>query len=326
MARKKLRVGLIGCGVNMTRAHVPRAVADGAVGLAAVADPDPAAARRLMAAWGGDVAYHADWAKLLERDDLDAVIISTPHEGHYRQVKAALQSGRHVLVEKPLTIQGRHARELLALAERRDLLLVVSYQRHHMAPFAYARELVQRGRLGRLGGVVGYVTQGTAGRVDWRLDPARAGGGMFADTGSHLVAAALWVTGLAPRAVTAHVDRNGGPVDVNTLVQVQFAGGALGSLSTFGAAGRHDERLAISGSGGSLVIHLHEWRFRSLLLDDEPARVPQRLRDETPDAAFFRWIRNGGRGYEPPRTAYQAVRLTEAAYRAAAERRPVRMR
>ena len=77
---------------------------------------------------------------------------------------------------------------------------------------------------------------------------------------------------------------------------------------------------------GSLVLHLHQWRVRSMLLNDEPVDLPKRIQPSTPDAAFFRWIRNGLRGYEPQDFALQVARLTEAAYRSAEENRPVRVR
>ena len=322
MAKKKLRVGLIGAGTNMRRSHVPRIAADGAVELVAVADPVPEAAGQLVAGWDRDIALYDDWRRVLEHD-LHAVVISTPHNVHYTQVRAALQSGLHVLVEKPLTISSRHSKALLADAERYDRMLVVAYQRHHMAAYRYARELIRDGRIGRIAGVAGYVTQNDFGRVDWRADPSASGGGMFADTGSHLMAAAMWVTGLEPRTVTAAFDHRDGPVDINGTARVEFTGGVLGTLAAFGDGGRHDERLIVSGSGGSLALDMHEWRFGSFLVNDRPVRIPRRVVDGTPDSSFFGWIRNGGRGYEPPVVAHRVVQLTVAAYRSAELKKPV---
>ncbi len=62
---------------------------------------------------------------------------------------------------------------------------------------------------------------------------------------------------------------------------------------------------------------MHQWRFRSLLVNDEAVAVPRRVRDTTPDQAFLDWIRNGGKGYEPARYAYDTAKLTEAVYRSA---------
>lgn len=325
MAKKKIRLGLIGCGGNMRGAHVPRIQADGGVDLVCVADPAESQARALMEKWGRPVAYYPDFRRMLRDNELDAVIISSPHSIHYEQARLALEKGLHVLVEKPLTISSRHTKALIALAEQKRRFLQVSYQRNYYAPHAYARELVRKGALGDLRGVVSYVTQNWQGVGGWRLVPALSGGGMFMDTGSHLVASTLWITGLEPVEVSALTDNAGKAVDINTVVNVRFKGGAVGTLNTLGNASRHDERLTIHGSQGCIVFHLHQWRIKSVLVNDEPMRVPSRIKETSPDEAFFRWIRNGGRGYEPPYFALQVARLSEAAYKSAHQKRPVRV-
>ena len=326
MPRKRLSVVLMGAGGNMRNAHVPRIVADGSVEIAAVADPVEAAARQLMEKAGGEVPYFRSWRTMLAKVNADGALISTPHRDHYSQTKACLERGLHTLVEKPLVIKPLHAKRLLALAVEQERALVVAYQRHWMPHFVYARELVRKGALGEIRGVVAYVTQRWVGVGGWRLDPELAGGGMFMDTGSHLVASMLWVTGLRPRAVTASFDNAGRKVDINGGLVVDFGGGAIGALATTGDAARHDERLAIAGSEGSLVLRLHQWRVQSLLLNDEPVELPKRIVADTPDAAFFRWMRTGLKGYETQDFALQVSRLTEAAYRSAANGKPAKVR
>ena len=316
----------MGAGGNMRNAHLPRILADGAVAIAAVADPVEAAARQLMERAGREIPYFPNWRTMLAKTDADAAMISTPHRDHYSQARACLERGLHTLVEKPLVIKPSHAKRLLALAVEQERALVVAYQRHWMPHFVYARELVRKGALGELRGVVAYVTQRWVGAGGWRLDPELAGGGMFMDTGSHLVASTLWVTGLHPRTVAASFDNVGRDVDVNGGMVIDFAGGAIGTLTTTGDALHHDERLAIAGSEGSLVLHLHQWRVRSMLLNDEPVEPPKRIAADTPDAAFFRWMRHGLKGYETQDFALQVSRLTEAAYRSATEGKPAKVR
>jgi predicted dehydrogenase len=215
MAKKKIRLGLIGCGGNMRGAHVPRIQADGAVELVCVADTDQAQAQALMERYGQLVAYHADYKRMLKTEALDAVFISSPHSLHYEQARLALQQGLHVLVEKPLTISSKDTKALIGLSNKQKRFLQVSYQRNYYPQHVYARELVQKGAIGELRGVVSYVTQNWGGVRGWRLDPELAGGGMFMDTGSHLVASTLWVTGLEPVEVSAFVDNTGKKVDIN---------------------------------------------------------------------------------------------------------------
>ncbi|MCY3770657.1 MAG: Gfo/Idh/MocA family oxidoreductase [Gemmatimonadetes bacterium] len=325
MAKKRLRIALIGCGGNMRGAHVPRIKADGAVDLAAVADTSEDAATALMERWGGQVPFHADYRDMIRHHKLDAVMVSSPHALHYEQVDYVLDRDLHVLVEKPLTISSGHTRALIDKAAARNRVLMVSYQRNFMAPHVYARELIRKGAIGEVRGVVAYVTQNWGGAHGWRLDPALSGGGMFLDTGSHLVASTLWITDLKPLEVSAFLDNLDKAVDINMVVAVRFAGGAYGTLNTFGNASRHDERIAIHGSEGSLVFHLHQWQVKSVLLNDEPLKIPGRIREDTPDAAFFRLIRNGGKGYDPPHFALAVSQVSEAAYQSVEAGKPVKV-
>ncbi len=325
MARKKIRLGLIGCGGNMRGAHIPRIKEDGNVDLVCVAEPSEDQARALMERWGKPVARYDDYRRMFRENDLDAIFISSPHSMHYEHAKTALERGLHVLCEKPLTISSKHTKALIALAEKQARFLMVSYQRNYYAPHVYARELVRKGALGALRGVVSYVTQDCSRVRGWRLIPHLAGGGMFMDTGSHLVASALWITGLEPAEVSAFMDDAGKPVDVNAVVNVRFKNGAVGTINTCGNASRHDERIAIHGSEGCIVFHLHQWAIKAVLVNDEPMQIPPRIKETSPDATFFRWIRGSVGDYEPPDFALQVARLSEAAYKSVQQKKPVKV-
>jgi predicted dehydrogenase len=322
---KKIRLGLIGCGGNMRGAHVPRIQEDRDVSIACVADTVEEQANQLMERFGETVPYYTDYKKMIRSEDLDAIFISSPHSMHYEQARFALNNNLHVLVEKPLTISSRHTKVLIALAQKKGRFLQVSYQRNYYAEHTYARELIRKGALGELRGVVSYVTQNWGGIRGWRLDPVLAGGGMFMDTGSHLVASTLWMTGLEPMEVSAFMDNTDKKVDINAVVNIKFKGDAVGTLNTFGNALVHDERIAIHGSKGCIVFHLHQWRVRDVLLNGEPLKIPARIRETSPDQAFFKWIRNGGKGYETPDFALQVARVSEAAYKSVDAKKPVKV-
>ena len=322
---KKIRLGLIGCGGNMRGAHVPRIQEDRYVSIGCVADPVEEQANQLMERYGKQVPYYADFEQMIRLEDLDAIFISSPHSMHYEQARLALNRELHVLVEKPLTISSRHTKALIALAEKKSRFLQVSYQRNYYAEHTYARELIRKGVIGELRGLVSYVTQNWGGIRGWRLDPELAGGGMFMDTGSHLVASTLWMTGLEPMEVSAFMDNADKKVDINAVVNIKFKGGAVGTLNTFGNALVHDERIAIHGSKGCIVFHLHQWRVRDVLVNNEPMQIPARIRETSPDKAFFKWIRSGGKGYETPDFALQVARVSEAAYKSVEVRKPVKV-
>ena len=279
-----------------------------------------------MDRYGQQVSCYVDYKRMLDAEKLDAVFISTPHSQHYEQAGRALRQGLHTLVEKPLTISSRHTRALIQLAAKQKRFLQVSYQRNYHPHYVYARELISKGAIGELRGVVSYITQDWTRAGGWRLDPKLAGGGMFMDSGSHLVASTLWMTGLEVAEVSAFMDNDGMKVDINAVINVRFKDGASGTLNTFGNASRHDERIAIAGTEGCIVFHQHQWQLKSTLVNDEPMVVPARIRENTPDAAFFKWIRTNGTGYQPPEFAFQVARLSEAAYRSVEQKKPVKMK
>ncbi|MCH2666337.1 Gfo/Idh/MocA family oxidoreductase, partial [bacterium] len=195
MAKQTIKLGIIGCGGNMQRAHLPRFEADGGIEIVCVSDPQKENAEELLDAWGKDAAYYESYNKMIRGEDIEAVVISSPHSLHYEQARLALQKGAHVCCEKPLTISSRHTKGLIALADKRKCYIQVGYQRHYMREYQHARQLIRDGAIGEIRGVVGYVTQNWGGARGWRLDPELSGGGMFMDTGSHLVAVLLWLTG-----------------------------------------------------------------------------------------------------------------------------------
>jgi predicted dehydrogenase len=91
-----------------------------------------------------------DFAKALERADIDAFVISTPASTHYELAKLALESGRHVLVEKPLAIEARHCEELAELSERKGHVLMVAHTFLYNPGIQKLRECVRSSSFGRV--------------------------------------------------------------------------------------------------------------------------------------------------------------------------------
>lgn len=89
-----------------------------------------------------------DYAALLDDPSIDALVLAVPANAHYETARAALEAGKHVYVEKPLTLQVAHAEELCALADERGLKLMVGHLLLYHPGVQKLRELVQSGQLG----------------------------------------------------------------------------------------------------------------------------------------------------------------------------------
>lgn len=275
---------------------------------------------------------YREYVRMLESEALDAVLVGTPHTLHYEQVTAALDRGLHVLCDKPLTTDLEQARDLARRAETDKEVLMVGYQRHLNPAFVSARkrwrdsDLVPRF-------FTSEITQNWYSRFrdTWRTDPALSGGGYLYDTGSHLVDAALWTTGLTPRSVLADMTfaDDAREVDVRATVTVAFENGASGTFSLFGDAPCVREHTHVWDDDGAVYLDGRQWEPRSLSTVDDESTTHTPYIDhrgqQTKADAFVEAIREGT---EPPATARDALVVTavsEAAYRSAraSERVPV---
>jgi predicted dehydrogenase len=180
-------------------------------------------------------------------DDLDAVSIVTPHTLHHEHAMAALEAGLHVFVEKPLTTDVETARELVEVAQRRDCVLQVGFQRHFDPLFGELRRLIDEGAIGTPHTVNAALGQKwiTEHEEDWRVVPSLSGGGQLFDSGTHLVDSMLWVLDARATAVAGVLDERGHDVDVNSALAA--------TLDRDGS--RITASVCVSGAGTDVVPH-----------------------------------------------------------------------
>ena len=182
IGRKTLRVGLLGCGAFARfSAAQYRQMPD--VRIAAVADIDPAAARRAAAELGAE-SRSAD--AVLAGDDIDLVYIATPPALHHRQAAAALLAGKHVLVEKPLATTLADAEELESLATRQGLVCVANLVERYNPLARAVRRLIDSRILGGLihGLFINEAADEGLARGHWFWN-RETSGGIFVEHGVH---------------------------------------------------------------------------------------------------------------------------------------------
>lgn len=187
------RLGFLGVGwIGRQRMQV---LADSGVAeVAAVADTDPDTARQALAGVPG-AQLAGDLSALLQRGDLDGLVIATPSGAHAAQATAALEHGLAVFCQKPLTRTAAEAEALLALARQRDLPLAVDFSYRHVAGVQALRDLVQSGALGSIYAVDLVFHNAYGPDKPWFYQMRHSGGGCVMDLGIHLVDLARWITG-----------------------------------------------------------------------------------------------------------------------------------
>ncbi|MBA2816999.1 oxidoreductase [Candidatus Pantoea persica] len=192
----KLRVGLMGYGFASKTFHAPLIAGTPDVELAAVSSSDEA---KVHADWP-QVKVVADPQALLDDPSLQLIVIPTPNDTHFLLAKAALNAGKHVVVDKPFTVTLSQARELEALAKAKGLLLSVFHNRRWDSDFLTLKQLLKDGSLGEVRYFESHFDRFRPEvRQRWR-EMKGAGSGIWYDLGPHLIDQALQLFG-APVAI-----------------------------------------------------------------------------------------------------------------------------
>jgi predicted dehydrogenase len=332
-ARPPVRVALLGAGSIAQIVHLPILSRMRGVQVAAIADRDAHTARTIARRF--EVPAVATSFEEVLTDDVDAVVICTPSNRHEDQVRAALRAGKYVLCEKPLSLTPAGVESLLKEDGAEERLVVAMNQRYR--PDAVAlRQFVAGGELGN----VYYLKTGWLNRYrprgrTWRERKATAGGGAFMDLGLQMLDLAMWVLGYpTPERVSAHMySRPESEVEDAAALVVRLEGDRLVNLEcTWNLLAQRDRQflhlLGSSGSGSLSPLAVYK-EMPAGLVEVTPSIPATRenlftasYRNEL--AQFVETVR-GERQAEPPREHLVLMRLVEAAYRSAQERREIEL-
>jgi predicted dehydrogenase len=251
----RIGVAVIGCG--LVGAHRARtAAADRRTALRLVIDNQPERAAGLAAAHG--VEASSDWRSALSREDIGAVVISTPNALLVPIGVAALRSGRHVLIEKPMGRNATEGRALTAQARRAGTVLKVGFRHRYRDSLIRAREMVRSGAIGRLIQLRARYGYGARAEheLEWRADAELAGGGALLDEGVHIVDLFHWFAGPAQRAQaelqTAVWDL--GRLEDNAFAMLRFAAGVVGQFHVGTTEWKNLFSFEIRGDAGAIHV------------------------------------------------------------------------
>jgi predicted dehydrogenase len=279
---KKVRCAVIGAGWWATAAHLPALKAHPEVELLAVQSLDENRVHQIARDFGAARAF-TNWEDVLALDGLEAVVISSTPNVHYRQASAALNRGLHVLLEKPMTFTAPEAAELVRLAEAKNVQLVMSYPFHYTRHSEEAQRLIAGGKLGDVRMISILMTDECLGLyqgLPWDeifgdgftpdcepqpylepgrrsyADPSIAGGGQIYAQVSHVAAYVTFLTGRQAVEVFARFDNTGADVDVYNVVNAKLKGGAIVGITSTGATRKTKRLLPVTVYGTDGVIHL----------------------------------------------------------------------
>lgn len=268
--KESLGVGIIGAGLIGTKRAA--SLLPGQVKI--VCDVKLESAQKLSCQYKTSEAT-SSIKDVLNRSDVDIVVVATYNNLLAPYTKEALLAGKHVLVEKPAAISAQEIEELQATSTKTKTLVRVGYNHRYHPAFLKAREIVDQGSLGPLMFIRGRYGHG--GRVgydkEWRADPKLSGGGELMDQGVHLIDLAGWFLGdfetVSGSALTYFWDM---PVEDNAFLHLETATRQTAWLQvsctewkntfSFEIYGKNG-KLHIEGLGGSYgVERLHVYSMR----------------------------------------------------------------
>lgn len=195
--------------------------------LYAVASRNLARAESFATQWGFEKAY-GSYEEMLEDDDVELVYVASPHSYHFVHAKMCLEHGKHVLVEKPFTVNARQAQELIALSKQKGLLLAEAIWTRYMPSRDMIDDIVESGVIGEVASITANL--GYPMRNKERLCKPELAGGALLDVGVYPIHFALMVihSKLAKLDATAVMSPAG--VDWTNSVTLTFDSGELAVL------------------------------------------------------------------------------------------------
>ena len=192
---KKLRIGIIGCGGIANNKHMPALAKISAVEMVAFCDIVEQRAINAKQQFGTpDAKSYVDYRELLADDTIDVVHVCTPNRSHSFITVDALESGKHVMCEKPMAINSEEAQKMLDAAKRTGKKLTIGYQTRQRPEAQFLKKESESGTFGDI-----YYAKATAIRrravPTWGvfLNEYEQGGGPLIDIGTHALDLTLWV-------------------------------------------------------------------------------------------------------------------------------------
>ena len=197
---KNINIALIGYGFVGKTFHAPLIQSVEGLTLAVVASGDEEKVKRDLP----DVTVIGSPEQAVQHPDIDLVVIASPNATHAPLAKLALNAGKHVVVDKPFTLDMQEARELIALAEEKQLLLSVFHNRRWDSDFLGIKQVIEQGLIGNVKHFESHFDRFRPEvRVRWREQNV-PGSGLWFDLGPHLIDQALQLFGL-PQSVQGNI-------------------------------------------------------------------------------------------------------------------------
>jgi len=336
VAKKQIRVAVVGVGATAQVNHIPALKKSEGADLVALCDRDEEKAARVAQRYG--VPHSVETLdELLRDDELDAIVVCTPNYLHAPMAIAALQAGKHVLVERPMARNAAEAEKMAQAAKKSDLVLMCSLAHRYRADAQILKKFVDGKELGRVFyAKAGWLRQRSNWKPeDWRDKKRETGGGVLLDLGFQMLDLSLWMLG-HPAVDSVTASAHFPPqtqVEDSLCAFLRLETGAMLTLEvTWGLLMEKDfAYLNLFGSGGAALLNpfrVHKGMHGTLVnvtpaLDTARNQYKQSIESQIDH--FADALRKGNKPMGEAEEILPVMELMDAIYRSADQGKEVKL-
>lgn len=335
--RRRVGYAIVGIGELSAGELIPAARTSEHAYVAALVTTEPEKGRAFARAYDltdEDVYTYDRFEDLKDREDVEAVYIVLPNSLHREYVERAAQMGKHVLCEKPLSVNEAEAQAMVDACRAAGVLLMTAYRCQYTPYHWAARDAVQGRRLGRV-----KLLDSIHGQVEddpeaWRLKRDLAGGGPLPDVGIYCLNTIRFVLGQEPEWVFATLQQPEGDerfreVEESVSFMLGFPGGVVANCLTSYGIQKTATLRVLGEQGTALMDPAFTYQGLSLTISDGQGDFQPKLPDEDQFGLemdhFAGCIRQGKQPWTPGEEGVQDHRIMDAIYESARSGQVVRL-
>jgi 1,5-anhydro-D-fructose reductase (1,5-anhydro-D-mannitol-forming) len=278
-----MKWGLVGTGGIAAKALVPGAFGNASnAELVAILSSDAEKGRKF--AEENDIPLGTgELEELLDVDGLEGVWISSPTHLHHEQASAALEAGKHVLLEKPLAMDPQQGWDLVERAKKAGKVLATGYQARYVPGHIEMKRLIAEGAVGEvIAARTWYGIHRPGPPPEWRQNRDTAHWGALADVGTHHIDLLRMLLGEIKEGKAYYAKHMGYETDDCAAAALELEAGSLATVTMSSNVWAESTRVEVHGTGGALIAVDTSPRGQGTVTLLQPDKDPQDVTGETP--------------------------------------------
>ena len=302
----KIRLGIIGAGNFVYKRHIPEILECKKVKLISLCRRDIKQLKKI-GAFSGITSLYTNHTEMLKNENLDAVLISSPHSLHAAHAIEALNYGCHVMIEKPIATSVKDAKSIIKVANRNKLKVMPLYNPPFESHFQEMKRLIKNSNFGKLENAsISWSDNKSAffGKspypkgynpivmpTNFRNSRKLSGGGILFDSGCHIISEVLWLVGKKPISVYADIDDQ--KSELRAAIILEFENSIFIEINIIGDTSHKERRLESSYYGSKQALKLTGRPYKINVLkknNKDKIEIEKFKRVDTPIQEFSSYI------------------------------------